>query len=115
MIIQYASDLHLERSANFRHVMQGGIAPAGDVLVLAGDVANLFDLERCGCFWDWCSEHFKQTIFVPGNHDYYGTWSSAADGVLLQKHPQQRLLLQQPCCQHRADELYLFNSLVAGV
>ena len=74
MIIQYASDLHLERSANFRHVMQGGIAPAGDVLVLAGDVANLFDLERCGCFWDWCSEHFKQTIFVPGNHDYYGTW-----------------------------------------
>ena len=40
MIIQYASDLHLERSANFRHVMQGGIAPAGDVLVLAGDVAN---------------------------------------------------------------------------
>ena len=78
MIIQYASDLHLKRSANFRHVMQGGIAPAGDVLVLAGDVANLFDLERCGCFWDWCSEHFKQTIFVPGNHDYYGTWSSAA-------------------------------------
>lgn len=46
--------------------------PEGDVYVLAGDVAELFYLHRYDAFWEWCEEHFKHTIFVLGNHDYYG-------------------------------------------
>ncbi len=78
MIVQYASDLHLECSENGRYVIDGGIESAGDVLVLAGDIVNLFEIERYDWFWDWCSKRFELTIFVPGNHDYYGSWSSTA-------------------------------------
>lgn len=75
MIVQYASDLHLEFPLNFRYVMSGGgIEPQGDVLVLAGDVAAVQDLKRYDAFWDWCAKHFRQTLFVPGNHDWYGSW-----------------------------------------
>ena len=74
MFIQYASDLHLESSRNYRFVISGGIEPKGDCLVLAGDVAPLQGLEQYREFWDWCSSNFKTTIFVPGNHDYYGDW-----------------------------------------
>lgn len=76
MIVQYASDLHLEFEVNRRFVLEGGIKPAGDVLVLAGDVANLFALSSYDAFWDWCAKNWAQTIFVPGNHDYYGAWPS---------------------------------------
>lgn len=73
MKIQYASDLHLEFGDNGRYLGLGGIAPVGDILVLAGDVSYLGDqgLMRHR-FFDWCSEHFRETYIVPGNHEFYG-------------------------------------------
>lgn len=76
MRIQYASDLHLEWEENFAFVMDGGLEAAGDCLVLAGDIAPLAWLDDYRAFWDWCSKNFALTIFVPGNHDYYGRWKS---------------------------------------
>lgn len=79
MIVQYASDLHLVFGQNFHYVMTHGINPVGDCLVLAGDVADVQSLSRYDSFWDWCSENFKQTLFVPGNHDWYGEWNSSLE------------------------------------
>ena len=76
MIIQYASDLHLEFQLNRRFVFNNGIKPEGDCLILAGDIANLFKLDHYSNFWDWCSENYDLTVMVPGNHDYYGCWGS---------------------------------------
>lgn len=75
MIVQYASDLHLEFPLNYQFVMSsGGIEPQGDVLLVAGDIAAIQDLKRFDDFWDWCAKHFRRTLFVPGNHDWYGAW-----------------------------------------
>ena len=46
MKIQYASDLHLAFPHNHQYVSTNGLVPEGDVLVLAGDVANLVYLAR---------------------------------------------------------------------
>ena len=72
MIIQYASDLHLEFGMNSRYMQVYGLADGGDVLLLAGDIAYLENrrTER-NPFIDWCSRHFRETVIVPGNHEYY--------------------------------------------
>ena len=73
MKIQYASDLHLEFAENKSFIEHGGMEPVGDVLVLAGDVSYLGDRKMWKRpFWDWCAEHFRETIIVPGNHEFYG-------------------------------------------
>lgn len=46
---------------------------AGDVLVLAGDTLLLKDLDayRKHRFFDWASDNFRETLLIPGNHEYY--------------------------------------------
>ena len=44
----------------------------GEVLVLAGDVSYLGDKNMMKRrFFDWCAEQFKETLIVPGNHEFY--------------------------------------------
>ena len=72
MKIQYASDLHLEFAENRNFIENGGLEPVGDVLVLAGDVSYLGDRNMIKRrFFDWCAEHFRETLIVPGNHEFY--------------------------------------------
>ncbi|MDR1556076.1 MAG: metallophosphoesterase [Tannerellaceae bacterium] len=72
MTIQYASDLHLEFLENTRYLQENPIVPTSEILVLAGDIAY-FDtpLYQSHKFWDWASANFKQTLIVPGNHEFY--------------------------------------------
>ena len=76
MLIQYASDLHLGFEDNYRFVELGGLAAEGEILLLAGDIVKLSRLNYFNDFWDWCEDNFQLTIFVPGNHDFYGKWKS---------------------------------------
>lgn len=73
MKLQYASDLHLEFSSNSKFVNTNGfLNPVGDVLLLAGDIIYLEDRQmESNPFFDWCSDHFRETVIVPGNHEYY--------------------------------------------
>lgn len=72
MKIQYASDLHLEFHENSRWLKENPLIPTGDIFVIAGDVGYLGDeMYSHHPFWDWCSENFKQTYIVPGNHELY--------------------------------------------
>jgi predicted phosphodiesterase len=72
MKIQYASDLHLEFHENSRWLNDNPLLPLGDILVLAGDIGYLGDenYDRHP-FWNWCSDNFRQTIVIPGNHELY--------------------------------------------
>lgn len=72
MKIQYASDLHLELTPNSRYVKNIPFEVTGEVLVLAGDICNLWDATPpCVEFWEWASANYREVLIVPGNHEYY--------------------------------------------
>ena len=81
MKIQYASDLHLEMSANRRYMQNIPFEAVGDVLVLAGDIGYLCDKTMpCPKFWEWASANYREVLIVPGNHEYYQNYDVLADG-----------------------------------
>lgn len=72
MKIQYASDLHLELEENSNYLKQHPLIVSGEILVLAGDIGYIGDDTYLRHpFWDWASEHYKQVIVIPGNHEFY--------------------------------------------
>ena len=72
MKIQYASDLHLEFDQNTDWLSENPLEVTGDVLVLAGDITIFGDeaLETHP-FFEWCAQNYRETLLVPGNHEYY--------------------------------------------
>jgi len=91
MKIQYASDLHFEFPENSFFLKQNPLVPVGDVLVLAGDIDCLYDNQFYADrpFWDWASENFKQTLIVPGNHEFYrsGDVGTINNGCIAEIRP----------------------------
>lgn len=78
MKIQYASDLHLEFMQNWHYLKSHPLDINGDILVLAGDIAQLKNkyLQKLG-FFSWVADHFQQTLIVPGNHEFYNGFDAA--------------------------------------
>lgn len=72
MRIQYASDLHLEFSANSSYLKQNPLNPVGEILILAGDIGYLNDDNYSKHpFWNWASDNYQQVIVGVGNHELY--------------------------------------------
>lgn len=70
MKIQYVSDLHIEYY-NYTPNPLDFIKPTADILILAGDIGNLYKYEQLTDFLrDLCS-YFKAVIYVAGNREFY--------------------------------------------
>ena len=85
MILQYCSDLHLEFSQNEAYVKANPIKPIGDILILAGDVTLFTRIDRHRDFFDYISDHFEATYWIPGNHEYYQSDISNRSGSFEEK------------------------------
>lgn len=97
--IQYASDLHLEFPENADYLAQHPLQVAGDILVLAGDVAYLGKDYAKHPFWDWASDHYEQVAVIPGNHEFYGGFD------LDEMHKGWRLKIRPNVTCHYNDTL----------
>nr|POE49112.1 hypothetical protein CFP56_32262 [Quercus suber] len=76
--IQILSDLHLE-SPKAYDIFE--IVPKAPYLALLGDIGNVVShKEECLSFLNRQLEQFKAVLFVPGNHEAYGsTWSTTLE------------------------------------
>lgn len=95
MKIQYISDLHLEFEESREFLQEHPIIPLGDILVIAGDAIYLGDGEMTRLdFFDWCADHFEQTLIVPGNHEFYRGFDiiGTLEGFELELRPNVRYL-----------------------
>ncbi|PQJ12811.1 metallophosphoesterase [Flavipsychrobacter stenotrophus] len=71
MKIQYCSDLHLEFKENAKYIDCHPIERGADILLLAGDITLLWNIEQHKAFFDYVSDNFTYTYWIPGNHEYY--------------------------------------------
>lgn len=77
MSFQYCSDIHLELLKEFNgfkllKFIEQCIKPSADYLILAGDIGHAHR-PNYKILLKWCSEKFKKTFIVAGNHEYYTT------------------------------------------
>ena len=108
MIVQFASDLHLEFADNWRYLKEHPLEKTGDILVLAGDIGYLGDDNYSSHpFWDIVADQYEQILVVPGNHEFYKYYdiSTLTDGELLQIRPNVRVYTQKAVLMMIADKL----------
>ena len=69
--LQIVSDLHIEFNNNDFHDPLNYITPSCDILVMAGDIGNLYQYEQLKDFVNKTCKLFKTVIYVPGNWEFY--------------------------------------------
>jgi predicted phosphohydrolase len=110
MTIQYASDLHLEFPLNNKFIRENPLQPKGDILVLAGDIVPFVMMDQYDDFFNYLSDNFQATYWVPGNHEYYYDDISARSSTLNEKIRSNVYLVNNVIVKHDNVKL-IFSTL----
>jgi predicted phosphohydrolase len=110
MKLQFASDLHLEFTSNKQFIKQNPIQPEGEVLVLSGDIVPFKVLDKNKDFFNYLSEHFETTYWLPGNHEYYNFDIAEKSGVLNEKIRSNVFLVNNTSIVHKNTK-FVFSTL----
>ena len=111
MLLQYASDLHLEFPANRQWLTNHPIRPEGDILVLAGDTHYLGqDFNRLP-LWNHLSKNFRETYVLPGNHEYYGGYDVRTSLTETKEVLRKNVWLVNNCVVEQPEVRLIFTTL----
>lgn len=110
MKIQYCSDLHLEFQGNKKFLNNFPIKPEGEMLLLAGDVVLFTMMKEHDAFFNYCSNNFEATYWIPGNHEYYHYDIADVKKPLYKKIRENGFLLNNQTVTHKNAEL-VFSTL----
>lgn len=110
MTLQYCSDLHLEFSENKTFIKNTPLQIKGDILLLAGDIVPFAIMDKHMDFFNYVSDHFKFTYWIPGNHEYYYFDASKKSGTLNEKIKSNVFLVNNITIKHENTNL-IFSTL----
>lgn len=108
--LQFASDLHLEFSANKKFLKQHPLQPLGEVLVLGGDIVPFTEIDKHLDFFSYVADHFETTYWLPGNHEYYHFDIAKKSGVLNDRIRNNVFLVNNTSVVHGKVKL-IFSTL----
>ena len=108
MTIQYCSDLHLEFTQNKKYLTKNPLNPKGEILLLAGDIVPFEVMDEHNDFFDYLSDNFTTTYWLPGNHEYYNYDIDNRSGVVMESIRENVFLINNKVIQ--LDEVRLVFS-----
>lgn len=59
------------------------IKPEGEILLLGGDIIPFHEIEEENDFFNFLSDSFEHTYWIPGNHEYYRSNISERTGSFM--------------------------------
>ena len=110
MILQYASDLHLEFHENKEFLKSNPLKPKGGILLLAGDIVPFAVMDMHKDFFKYVSDHFETTYWIPGNHEYYHFDAAKKCGTFNEKIKSNVFLVNNTSII-QGDTRFLFSTL----
>ena len=110
MLIQYCSDLHLEFPVNKKYLKANPIKQEGEILLLAGDIIPFIEMDKEHDFFNFLSDSFEHTYWIPGNHEYYRSDISERTGKFHEGIRSNVSLLNNTAIERKGVRL-LFSTL----
>ena len=114
MSIQYCSDLHLEFRENYQYITHNPIESVGHILVLAGDIVPFALMGKRSDFFNYVSDNFAQTYWIPGNHEYYDADMADRSGAFIENIKENVFLLNNSTI-FSGDIRLIFSTLWSAV
>lgn len=113
MKIQYASDLHLEFDDNKGFIHANPLKPAGEILILAGDITYLTPDHFADTIFEKLSGDFQHVYLIPGNHEFYKKHQDIAEvlPVFQRKVRENVTYLNNEVIYFKSDLRIIFTTL----